>query len=45
MIFVKKLAKLVQTELSNHDVNTITSNDIDLTRKNIYRARSSILSK
>jgi len=41
----EKPAKLIHKELSNHDINTITSNDIDLIRKNIHRARSSILSK
>lgn len=30
---------------TNHDINTITYNDIDLIRKNIHRVRSSALSK
>ncbi|KAE9540918.1 hypothetical protein AGLY_004163 [Aphis glycines] len=40
-----KVVKLIQKELFNHNVYTIPFNDIDLIRKNIHRAKSSILSK
>ena len=40
-----KPAKLISNELSNHEVDTVTPDDIKLIRKNMYRIRSCVLSK
>jgi hypothetical protein len=39
----KKPSKIINSELLKHDIDTLTTYDLQLTRKNIHYARSSTL--
>ncbi|KAF0755239.1 BESS domain-containing protein [Aphis craccivora] len=40
-----KPAEIIHIELSNHNMNTLTSGDIKLIKQNIYRTRSKLKTK